>query len=101
MDGIFAPNRNGTPRWPTCPVIAISAAGKLFDADHSLRKPIKIEALLTLLDHSSARSVDARNGLEVDSSNDTTMFRLVLPRECPPPPCMCRGVTHRFQRGHE
>lgn len=31
------------------PVIAISAAGKLMDADHSLRKPIKIEALLKLL----------------------------------------------------
>jgi CheY-like chemotaxis protein len=31
------------------PVIAISAAGKLLDADHSLRKPIQIEALLTLL----------------------------------------------------
>lgn len=31
------------------PVIAISAAGKLLDADHSLRKPIKIEALLQLL----------------------------------------------------
>lgn len=31
------------------PVIAISAAGKLLDADHSLRKPIKIEALLNLL----------------------------------------------------
>ena len=31
------------------PLIAISAAGKLLDADHSLRKPIKIEALLKLL----------------------------------------------------
>jgi CheY-like chemotaxis protein len=31
------------------PVIAISAAGKLLDADHSLRKPIKIETLLKLL----------------------------------------------------
>jgi len=31
------------------PVIAISAAGKLVDAEHSLRKPIKIDALLALL----------------------------------------------------
>ena len=31
------------------PVIAISAAGKLMDADHTLRKPIKIETLLNLL----------------------------------------------------
>jgi CheY-like chemotaxis protein len=31
------------------PVIAISAAGKLLDADYSLRKPIEIETLLTLL----------------------------------------------------
>jgi CheY-like chemotaxis protein len=31
------------------PVIAISAAGKLIDADYSLRKPVKIDALLTLL----------------------------------------------------
>jgi len=31
------------------PVIAISAAGKLVDADYSLRKPVDIEALLTLL----------------------------------------------------
>ena len=31
------------------PVIAISAAGKLLDAEYSLRKPIKIEALLKLL----------------------------------------------------
>lgn len=31
------------------PVIAISAAGKLLDADHSLRKPINVEALLKLL----------------------------------------------------
>ena len=33
-------------------MIAISAAGKLMDADHSLRKPIKIEALLKLLERS-------------------------------------------------
>jgi CheY-like chemotaxis protein len=31
------------------PVIAISAAGKLLDADYSLRKPIEIDTLLTLL----------------------------------------------------
>src|SRR5689334_12169651 len=31
------------------PVIAISAAGKLMDADHTLRKPINIETLLHLL----------------------------------------------------
>jgi CheY-like chemotaxis protein len=31
------------------PVIAISAAGKLMDADHTLRKPIDIETLLNLL----------------------------------------------------
>lgn len=31
------------------PVIAISAAGKLLDAEFSLRKPIKIESLLQLL----------------------------------------------------
>ncbi len=31
------------------PVIAISAAGKLMDADHTLRKPINIETLLNLL----------------------------------------------------
>lgn len=31
------------------PVIAISAAGKLVDADYSLRKPIEIDTLLTLL----------------------------------------------------
>src|ERR1043165_4989775 len=31
------------------PVIAISAAGKLMDADHTLRKPINIETLLRLL----------------------------------------------------
>jgi CheY-like chemotaxis protein len=31
------------------PVIAISAAGKLLDADHTLRKPINIETLLNLL----------------------------------------------------
>jgi CheY-like chemotaxis protein len=31
------------------PVIAISAAGKLMDADHTLRKPINIDVLLDLL----------------------------------------------------
>jgi CheY-like chemotaxis protein len=31
------------------PVIAISAAGRLVDADYSLRKPLEIDALLTLL----------------------------------------------------
>ncbi len=31
------------------PVIAISAAGKLMDADHTLRKPINLETLLNLL----------------------------------------------------
>jgi CheY-like chemotaxis protein len=31
------------------PVIAISAVGKLVDADHTLRKPINIETLLNLL----------------------------------------------------
>ncbi len=31
------------------PVIAISAAGKLMDADHTLRKPINIDTLLDLL----------------------------------------------------
>jgi CheY-like chemotaxis protein len=31
-------------------IIAISAAGKLMDADHTLRKPINIEALLKLLE---------------------------------------------------
>jgi CheY-like chemotaxis protein len=31
------------------PVIVISAAGRLVDADHSLRKPIEIDALLTML----------------------------------------------------
>jgi CheY-like chemotaxis protein len=31
------------------PVIAISAAGKLMDADHTLRKPINVETLLRLL----------------------------------------------------
>lgn len=31
------------------PVIAVSAAGRLVDADYSLRKPIDIDALLKLL----------------------------------------------------
>jgi CheY-like chemotaxis protein len=31
------------------PVIAISAAGTLVDVDHSLRKPIEVDALLALL----------------------------------------------------
>jgi CheY-like chemotaxis protein len=31
------------------PVIAISAAGKLMDADHTLRKPIDVDVLLNLL----------------------------------------------------
>ncbi len=31
------------------PVIAISAAGKLMDADHTLRKPFNIETLLNLI----------------------------------------------------
>ena len=31
------------------PVIAISAAGKLMDADHTIRKPINIATLLNLL----------------------------------------------------
>ena len=31
------------------PIISISAAGKLLDADYSLRKPIRIDVLLTIL----------------------------------------------------
>jgi CheY-like chemotaxis protein len=31
------------------PVIVMSAAGKLLDADYALRKPIDVDALLTLL----------------------------------------------------
>jgi CheY-like chemotaxis protein len=39
------------------PVIAISAAGKLLDADYSLRKPIKVDALLTILRDVPGRAV--------------------------------------------
>jgi len=31
------------------PVIVISAAGRLVDAEHSMRKPVEIDALLTML----------------------------------------------------
>jgi CheY-like chemotaxis protein len=37
------------PRLAAIPVVAISAAGKLVDADHSFRKPINLDALLKLL----------------------------------------------------
>jgi CheY-like chemotaxis protein len=39
------------------PVIVMSAAGKLLDADYALRKPIDVDALLTLL-----RSIFAARG---------------------------------------
>jgi CheY-like chemotaxis protein len=38
------------PRFAMIPVVAISAAGKLVDADYSLRKPLDIDALLQLLE---------------------------------------------------
>ncbi len=45
----FRSEQKGDEALADIPVIAISAAGKLVDAEHSLRKPIKIDALLTLL----------------------------------------------------
>jgi CheY-like chemotaxis protein len=45
----FRAQQKRDPDLAAIPVIAISAAGKLMDADHTLRKPIKIEMLLNLL----------------------------------------------------
>ena len=45
----FRAQQKRDPRLAAIPVISISAAGKLMDADHALRKPIQIDALLTLL----------------------------------------------------
>jgi CheY-like chemotaxis protein len=45
----FRAEQKRDPELAGIPVIAISAAGKLLDADHSLRKPIRIEGLLKLL----------------------------------------------------
>jgi CheY-like chemotaxis protein len=50
MDGWdFRAEQKRTEDLRGIPVIAISAAGKLMDADHTLRKPIDIDTLLNLL----------------------------------------------------
>lgn len=50
MDGWdFRAEQKRDHRLADIPVIAISAAGKLMDADHTLRKPINVETLLRLL----------------------------------------------------
>lgn len=45
----FRTEQKRDPALEAIPVIAISAAGKLVDADYSLRKPIDIETLLKFL----------------------------------------------------
>jgi CheY-like chemotaxis protein len=52
----FRAEQKRDPNLIQIPVIAISAAGKLLDAQYSLRKPIKIESLLKLL-HSVGAAV--------------------------------------------
>lgn len=53
MDGVdgwdFRAEQKRDETLARIPVIAISAAGRLVDADYSLRKPLEIDALLTLL----------------------------------------------------
>jgi CheY-like chemotaxis protein len=45
----FRAHQKRDPDLAAIPVIAISAAGRLVDADYSLRKPIRVDQLLTLL----------------------------------------------------
>jgi CheY-like chemotaxis protein len=45
----FRAQQKRDPSLAEIPVIAVSAAGRLVDADYSLRKPIDIDALLKLL----------------------------------------------------
>ena len=45
----FRATQKRDPEFADIPVIAVSAAGKLLDAEYSLRKPIKIETLLEIL----------------------------------------------------
>jgi CheY-like chemotaxis protein len=45
----FRAEQKRNPEFAAIPVIAISAAGKLLDAEFSLRKPIEIDSLLKLL----------------------------------------------------
>lgn len=45
----FRAQQKRDPELAAIPVIAISAAGKLLDADYSLRKPINVQQLLALL----------------------------------------------------
>jgi CheY-like chemotaxis protein len=45
----FRAHQKRDPGLAEIPVIAISAAGRLVDADYSLRKPVRADELLTLL----------------------------------------------------
>jgi CheY-like chemotaxis protein len=45
----FRARQKRDPQLAAIPVIAISAAGRLVDADHSFVKPIQVDQLLTLL----------------------------------------------------
>jgi len=45
----FRAQQKRDPSLAEIPIIAVSAAGRLVDADYSLRKPIDIDALLKLL----------------------------------------------------
>jgi CheY-like chemotaxis protein len=52
----FRAEQKRDPELAQIPVIAISAAGKLLDAEYSLRKPIAIESLLKLLRSAGAQT---------------------------------------------
>jgi CheY-like chemotaxis protein len=50
MDGWdFRTEQKRDPQFGSVPVIAVSAAGKLVDADYTLRKPIDFDKLLQIL----------------------------------------------------